>query len=186
MSVPFPRTRTSSLGYDTEEVDDFLAKARLAYDDRAAGPGGAPVLTSEMVRSTAFTMQKGGYYPPAVDAALERLEDAFALRERDAAYRETGDERWYADARQRAAEILARLERPEGKRFTKAGPLSVGYHPKDVDEFADHLVEYFRSGADVSVTDVRTVAFRSRRGGYSEAQVDAVLDAVVDVMLAVR
>jgi DivIVA domain-containing protein len=185
VTSPFPRTRASVLGYDVDEVDDFLARARAAYDERDATTG-EHVLTSEMVRSTAFTMQKGGYEAPAVDAALERLEDAFALRERDRGYRAMGDEAWYQQARSRAAEILARLERPERNRFTRVGFLRVGYHPADVDAFADDLVEYFRAGADVTVADVRTVVFRSRRGGYSETQVDAVLDAVVDVMLAVR
>lgn len=184
MSAPFPRTRTSTLGYDVNEVDDFLRKARQAYDERSGD--GEFALTSESVRHTAFSMQKGGYYAPAVDAALERLEDAFATRERDEAYRAAGDETWYAQARAKAAEILIRLERPDGEKFTRAGFLRAGYHPKDVDEFTRHLVEYFRAGAEVTVTDVRTVVFRSRRGGYSEAQVDAVLDAVVDVMLAVR
>ena len=190
MSVPFPRTRNSSLGYDVTEVDEFLTRARLAYDEKSvaarAAAGEPAALTSADVRSTAFSMQKGGYFAPAVDAALERLEDAFALRERDRAYVESGDEAWFTGTRQRAAEILARLERPHGERFAKAGFLRVGYDVKDVDAFSDALVEYFRAGADVTVTDVRTVVFRSRRGGYSEAQVDAVLDAVVDVMLAVR
>ncbi len=185
MSVPFPRTRNSSLGYDVTEVDEFLAQARVAYDERATEGNGA-VLTSEVVRSKAFSMTKGGYYAPAVDAALERLEDAFALRERDRAYQAAGDEAWFSSARSRAAEILARLERPERQKFAKAGFLQVGYHPKDVDAFVAYLVEYFRAGADVTVTDVRTVVFRSKRGGYRESQVDAVLDAVVDVMLAVR
>ncbi|MCS5720946.1 DivIVA domain-containing protein [Herbiconiux sp. CPCC 203407] len=185
MSVPFPRTRSSILGYDVNEVDDFLRKARQAYDERDAADEHF-VLTSDLVRHTAFSMQKGGYYAPAVDAALERLEDAFALRERDRAYQEAGDEAWYANARSRAGEILLRLERPEGQKFTKAGFLRVGYHPKDVDAFCTGLVEYFRSGADITTADVRTAVFRSRRGGYDEAQVDAVLDAVVDVMLAVR
>jgi len=180
VSVPFPRTRNSTLGYDTDEVDGFLEKARMAYDERGE------VLSAGMVRSTAFTMRKGGYYPPAVDAALERLEDAFALRERDRAYQATGDEAWFAGARSRAGQILARLERPAGQKFARAGFLRVGYHPKDVDAFTQYLVDYFRTGTDVTVTDVRTVVFRSRRGGYSEAQVDAVLDAIVDVMLAVR
>jgi DivIVA domain-containing protein len=36
------------------------------------------------------------------------------------------------------------------------------------------------------VEDVRTSVFRPQRGGYLESQVDAVFDAVVDVMLAVR
>jgi len=33
---------------------------------------------------------------------------------------------------------------------------------------------------------VRTVAFRSVKGGYRESQVDYLLDSVIDVMLAVR
>lgn len=185
MSALFPRTRSSVLGYDVEEVDEFLARARVAYDERDSGTG-EYTLTSDMVRHTAFGMQKGGYDARAVDAALERLEDAFALRERDRAYRERGDEAWFAQARKRAGEILARLERPDGQKFARSGFLAQGYHPKDVDAFVDHLVEYFRSGAEVTVADVRTAVFRPRRGGYSEAQVDAVFDAVVDVMLAVR
>jgi DivIVA domain-containing protein len=185
VSVPFPRTRSSILGYDVNEVDDFLRKARQAYDERDEADENF-VLTSDLVRHTAFTMQKGGYHAPSVDAALERLEDAFALRERDRAYRQKGNEAWYAEARSRAGEILLRLERPAGERFTKAGFLRVGYHQKDVDAFAAGLVEYFRAGADITPADVRTAVFRSRRGGYDEGQVDAVLDAVVDVMLAVR
>ncbi|ARJ04848.1 DivIVA domain-containing protein [Humibacter sp. BT305] len=184
MSSPFPHTRGSKLGYDTDEVDEFLARAREAYDTRASG--GGPAISSDLVRRTAFTMRKGGYFPPAVDAALERLEDAFALRERDQAWTKAGDEAWFANARSRAREILNRIERPDGQKFTRAGFLRIGYHPKDVDAFAYHLVQYFRAGADLSVTDVRTITFRSKRGGYDEAQVDALLDAVVDVMLAVR
>jgi DivIVA domain-containing protein len=184
VSELFPRTRSSSLGYDLDEVDEFLARARTAYDER--DDAGEYTLTSELVRRTAFGMQKGGYDPRAVDAALERLEDAFALRERDRAYREQGDEEWFAEARARAAEILARLERPDGERFAAAGFLRQGYHRKDVDAFAGELVQYFRSGALVTVSDVRTAVFRPKRGGYSESQVDALLDAVVDVMLAVR
>ena len=38
----------------------------------------------------------------------------------------------------------------------------------------------------MSVDDVRTVAFRTKRGGYNETQVDVFLDAVIGVMLAVR
>jgi DivIVA domain-containing protein len=184
VSAPFPRTRSSSLGYDIDEVDDFLARARVAYDER--DQAGEFTLTAAMVRQTAFGMEKGGYDARAVDAALERLEDAFALRERDQAYRQQGDEAWFAEARGRAAEILARLERPDGQKFERVSVLRQGYQQKEVDVFAARLIEYFRAGADVTVSDVRTAVFRPRRGGYSESQVDAVLDAVVDVMLAVR
>ena len=40
-------------------------------------------------------------------------------------------------------------------------------------------------GAEVQLEQVRAVAFRMQRGGYREVQVDAVLDAVIEVMLAV-
>jgi len=64
--------------------------------------------------------------------------------------------------------------------------LSTGYHPKDVDAFAKRLGGYFREGKPLSLTEVRSIVFRPKHGGYREAQVDALLDAVVEVMLAVR
>jgi DivIVA domain-containing protein len=64
--------------------------------------------------------------------------------------------------------------------------LSDGYHRKDVDAFANRLVQYFQDGTSLSVEEVRTTTFRQQKGGYREAQVDLLLDTVVDVMLAVR
>ena len=55
-----------------------------------------------------------------------------------------------------------------------------------MDRFADRIAKYFRGTKPMSVDDVRTVAFHPRRGGYREAQVDLLLDAVIDVMNAVR
>ncbi|WP_165067601.1 DivIVA domain-containing protein [Marisediminicola senii] len=183
MSTTFPRTRRPRLGYRVEQVEDFLEEARRAYDAGAVGDG---VITSQTIRHTAFELIKGGYETDTVDAALERLEDAFALRERERALKQRGDDAYYADARVRAQEILDRLARPAGERFTRAGRLTAGYHVGDVDAFADLLVAYFRDGVPLTITEVRTAAFRSRRGGYSEPQVDLVIDAVIDVMLAVR
>jgi DivIVA domain-containing protein len=81
---------------------------------------------------------------------------------------------------------MERLLRPAGQRFNRMGALSEGYHPKDVDAFAEELIKHFRDGRPLSIEEVRTAAFRIKRGGYQEAQVDLVLDAVVHVMLAVR
>ncbi|MBC7519380.1 MAG: DivIVA domain-containing protein [Microbacteriaceae bacterium] len=183
MSTTFPRTRRSRLGYNVEQVEDFLEDARRAY---SAGAGELTVITAATIRSMAFVMQKGGYLTTAVDAAMERLEDAFSAREREASVRVQGDAAWYAQARSKAQEILDRLARPETKRFSREGILSVGYHPVDVDDFTDRLVSYFQDGGALSATDVRGIAFRPKRGGYSEAQVDLVLDGVLEVMLAVR
>ena len=80
--MTFPRSRKSTWGYDVNEVEDFLEDARRAY---AADRSQPTVLTADSIRHIAFTMRKGGYSTTAVDAALERLEDAFAAREREKA-----------------------------------------------------------------------------------------------------
>jgi DivIVA domain-containing protein len=183
VSTTFPRTRKSRRGYDINQVEDFLEEARRAY---TAEQGVVSVVTAENIRTTAFTMQKGGYSPVHVDAALERLEDAFASRERERVVQESGDQVWFAQARSTAQEILARLGRPAGHRFDGAGFLANGYNRKDVDAFADRLQQYFQSGKPMSIDEVRSVAFRPKKGGYREAQVDLLLDTVVTVMLAVR
>lgn len=183
MSTTFPRTRKSRHGYNIDQVEDFLEDARRAY---TADPGAPTVITAAGIRRTAFSMQKGGYSPAHVDAALERLEDAFAARERERAFAHQGDAAWYAGARSAAQEILDRLARPAGRKFKRVSWLTIGYHPADVDAFAGQLVGYFQHGKPMSVEQVRTVVFRSKKGGYHETQVDLLIDAVIEVMLAVR
>lgn len=183
MSTTFPRTRRSRLGYDVEQVEDFLEEARHAY---GAEPGQPTVVTAESIRRTAFALKKGGYSTAHVDAALERLEDAFSGREREVDLQRTGERAWYDRARTVAQEVLDRLARRDGEKFQRVGGLSDGYDVKEVDRFAARLRDYFEDGAPMGVDEVRTVVFRSRRRGYREAQVDMLLDSVVDVMLAVR
>jgi DivIVA domain-containing protein len=179
----FPRSPKSKPGYDVAQVDEFLVAARRAYDSDPSAPG---ALSAADIRHTAFSMAKGGYSTSHVDAALERLEDAFAARERDAARGSGHDSAWFEDARTSAQAILERLERPVGHRFQRVSFLTLGYNRQDVDRFAGRLVKYFQDGRPMSVEEVRTVTFREQRGGYREAQVDLLLDSVTDVMLAVR
>ena len=184
MSTTFPRTRHSKRGYDVEEVEAFLADARRAY---SAAPGAVTLITSESIRLSAFSMRRGGYSPVHVDAALERLEEAFAGRERERVFAETGgDTEWYTQARDSAQVILDRLARPSGSKFTRVGPLTRAYSPRAVDAFSERLIDYFQHGEPLLVDEVRTVAFPAKRRGYNEAQVDLVLDRVVTVMIAVR
>jgi len=182
VSTTFPRTGTKTLGYNREQVDEFLAFAKRSYDSNED----TVELTAEGIRHTAFAMQKDGYSTARVDAALERLEDAFAARERERASREQGEEAWMDEARATAQVLVNRLGRPAGHRFARTSFLSVGYSRADVDRLAAKLLTYFQDGKPVAVDTVRTAVFRPERGGYREAQVDAVLDSVVDVMLAVR
>jgi len=184
VSTTFPRIRKSRRGYNVDQVEDFLEDARRAYSSEIPGPS---VVTSESIRTTAFAMQKGGYSTTHVDAALERLEDAFASRERDRAFAPPGgDAEWYSNARGTAQEILDRLARPEGNRFSRVSFLTRAYNVKQVDAFADRLVDYFQHGKPMSIDEVRLAAFTATRRGYTEQQVDLLLDNVIDVMLAVR
>lgn len=184
MSTTFPRTRRSKRGYHVNEVEEFLEDARRAY---SADVGTLTVISSESIRTTAFGMQRGGYSPTHVDSALERLEDAFASRERDRVFaHEGGDTEWYGQARTAAQVILDRLARPTSAKFTRVGPFTKAYSTRAVDAFAERLIDYFQHGKPLMVDDVRTVAFPAKRRGYNETQVDLLLDRVVTVMLAVR
>lgn len=182
MSTTFPRTNKKTPGYDIAQVDRFLATARRAYDALDE----TTQLTAEDIRHTAFAMHKGGFSPRHVDAALERLEDAFAARARERTARAMGEAAWLEQARANAHVLINRLHRPAGDRFDRVSFLTVGYSRTDVDRFANKLLKYFTEGWPLTVDDVRSAVFSPRRGGYRETQVDVVLDAVVDVMLAVR
>lgn len=179
--APFPDARGRQKGYEKRAVDAFLARARTAFetDDPEL------VIASTDVRRAAFPLVRRGYAIGAVDAALGRIEDAFAARERDVALSRAGARAWVGRTRDLAQEILDRLSRPRGRRFARVGVLRYGYRIDEVDIVADKLSRYLESGEPLTVEQVRTVAFRMQRGGYRETQVDAVLDGVVEVMLAI-
>lgn len=182
MSSTFPRVKRGS-GYDIDEVEDFLEDARRAY---TGDPGSAQIVTATSIRQIGFRMKRGGYQPAAVDAALERLEDAFAARERDRKLTHLGNQGAYEQARTDAQVILDRCLRPRGRRFHRVGILTTGYAVRDVDLFADRIVRYLQQGTPLAVDDVRGATFASVKGGYEETQVDLVLDAVVDLLLSVK
>lgn len=182
-SSTFPHVRGSRRGYAVAEVEDFLEDARRAYQ---GDPGAAGLVTATTIRQVAFSMSRGGYQPAAVDAALERLEEAFAARERERAIGQAGDQAWYSRTRDVAQELLDRVTRPRGSRFRRVGPFTGGYSVRDVDAFTDRVTTYLQRGTPLTAAEVRSAVFRRQRGGYSETQVDVVLDAVVDVLLAVR
>jgi len=179
-TAPFPDAPGRSKGYEKRAVDQFLARAREAFESDAAG-----VLRSTEVRATAFPLVRGGYAIAPVDAALGRVEDAFAAREREHALSRLGARAWVAETRDTAQVVLDRLQRPRGRRFDRVGFMRYGYRVDEVDVAADRIARYLAVGDAITAEQVRSVAFRMERGGYREEQVDAVLDAVVEVMLAI-
>lgn len=178
-AMPFPDSGRAK-GYEKRAVETFLSRAREVFESDDVG-----TLRSSDVRAAAFPLVRGGYSVTAVDAALGRVEDAFAAREREHALSRLGARAWVAETRDTAQVVLDRLRRPRGSRFERVGILRYGYRVDEVDVVADRVARYLAAGDPVTPDQVRAVAFRMQRGGYREAQVDAVLDAVVDVMLAV-
>ena len=176
----FPETRGREKGYEKQPVDEFLDRARASFER------GSDDLTSADIRKAAFPLVRRGYTITAVDAALGRIEDAFAARERSSAVAVSGARAWVGHTRELAQEVLDRLSRPARERFDRVSRLQYGYRVPEVDLVADKLAGYLETGAPVTVEQVRAVAFRMERGGYREMQVDAVLDAVVEIMLAVK
>jgi DivIVA domain-containing protein len=178
-SPAFPLVTRGRKGYDPAAVDEFLTAARAAFE------ASAPDVSAADVRSAGFKLVREGYEPGAVDAALGRIEDAFARRERADALSKRGARAWVGASRTLAQEVLDRLSRPSRQKFTRVPVLRFGYRIDEVDLVAGRVAKYLETGEGLSVEQVRTVAFRMQLGGYDETQVDAVLDAVVDVMLSV-
>lgn len=179
-TTPFPDAPGRRKGYEKRAVDTFLEQARDAFE--ADEPG---ALRSTEVRAASFPLVRGGYEIGPVDAALGRVEDAFAAREREYALSRLGARAWVAETRDTAQVVLDRLSRPRRARFDRVGFTRYGYRVDEVDIVADRIAGYLAAGEPVTAEQVRSVAFRPQRGGYRESQVDAVLDAVVEVMLAV-
>ncbi|MDI3330095.1 MAG: DivIVA domain-containing protein [Micrococcus sp.] len=175
---PFDVVPRDTFGYHRRQVDEFMTRARVAYE----GAGG---LRAADIRRITFDAVKGGYAADQVDDMLDRLEDALARAEREARIRSEGEDTWSARV-QGSVEILrGRLERPDGERFrrpSRAGATS--YDVVGVDALCRRLLARFEGRDALDANDVRRAVFSAATGaqGYDEAQVDAFLDASIDVL----
>ena len=181
----FERVPRSEYGYNARQVDEFLQRARISLETPAAA---ARPIKSLDVRAVSFDPVKGGYSATTVDAALDRLEDAFARRERDELIAEQGEEAWLRQIGQLSATLRGRLHRPDGERFRRpAKKKTRSYNTRDVDRLCADLIGYLEEDKPLSVDNVRRAVFRPAVGqdGYEETQVDAFLDRVVELMAAI-
>lgn len=179
-AAAFRVTRGRERGYHRAAVDSFLAAARTSFEQDL------DELSAAEIREASFPLVKGGYVIAEVDAALSRVEDAFAARQRDRAVRTEGAHAWVGRAREEAQVVLDHLSRERRRLFARTGFLSFGYRVDEVDHVAERIVRYLRDGDALSAEQLRSAAFRMQRRGYREEQVDALLDATIDVILAVR
>lgn len=176
----FAVTTGRQRGYHRAAVDSFLDSARAAFEAERTDFG------ADDVRAASFPLVREGYVIADVDAALARVEDAFAQRTREREIQKVGVDVWVARAREDAQQVLDHLSRPARERFARTSILTFGYRIEEVDHVADRIVAFLRDGEPLAAEQVRDAAFRMQRGGYREEQVDALLDATVEVILAVR
>lgn len=179
----FPLSRKGQLGYQTDAVDSFLQRARSTYDSEA---GSIKPVTSADIRKVAFPLKKNGYSARFVDAAMDRLEEVFYERERRVRMSDIGDDAWWAEVGQLLREVRRRIELPNGSRFRRRGFLATGYRRSQVDAFLDRVSALFAGEGQITTAEVRSVVFHSEWRGYDEDQVDALLDAVIEILLATR
>lgn len=185
----FARVDEERWGYDPAEVDDFLQRVDAVLATTAGDPRSAPGVGSRQVRERVFDRVQGGYDPAPVDVRLDELEDELAARERDAFIHEHGPERWEEHLELLGQTLLGRLNRPHGERFRQPSQRKqLGYSVADVDVLCDRITEHFRSDEALDPTLVRKAVFRQAQGQrcYEEQQVDAFLDRVVELILALR
>ncbi len=180
----FPRMSGWKTGYDPVQVDSFFKRARESFEREAPQPGD---LDARAVRTVGFDLVRKGYHVGVVDAALDRLEDAFAKRSRDRLIAKAGKDSWVQELTRAASSLRGRLTRPAGERFNHAAKGEIGYDIEEVDALCDRISGYFTQGEAMSVDEVRRVLFRVRKGerAYDEDQVDAFIDRVVEVMASV-
>ena len=170
-------------GYAPDQVDEFFAEARRVYEGKAPG-----ALTGREVRHAAFDLVRGGYTTASVNAALDRLERAFTVRQRAEFVATHGQQAWMEHLAGQARTLYGRLTRPDGERFAPAKRGEQGYDPEDVDALCRRLVDYFDHGHSLSSDEIRTATFRRKKGkgAYAEGPVDAFCDRAIEVLLGVE
>jgi DivIVA domain-containing protein len=186
-AVARPRLRRVGLlsrGYAPKQVDAFLARVELAFR------GAQPALSAREIRETGFELVHGGYDVARVDAVLDDLELQSAV------LAAAGSRRGRIDPTAEISFLRQELSEAYMQRFPRRRFPRRGYDIDDVDEFVDEvlaaldaLLQRLPGPGDtrpLTVADVRTVAFRPKRGGYAEEAVDEALDRVVELLLLVE
>lgn len=175
---PFRTVPKREFGYHTGQVDEFINHARQAYETEHG-------ITADTVQAKAFDLVRGGYRTDQVDQVLERLEDALRRVERDEFIATCGQQAWDEQLIERVEELNGRLERPRGEKFRPAEPGVQGYNVDDVEVCMARIIGHLQDEEHIRIEEVRNVTFRAEKGphGYDEAQVDAFLLAVVELLV---
>lgn len=175
---PFNSVAKRDYGYHNAQVDEFIDAARQAYETDTG-------ITADTVQAKTFDLVRGGYRTDQVDQVLERLEDALRKAERDDYIATHGQQTWDLKLIGRLEELMGRLERPRTEKFRPATTGVSGYDMDEVDACMARINSHLQDEDHVRLQDVRNVTFSDQKGphGYDEAQVDAFLQAVIELLV---
>jgi len=177
MSAHFKKVSASELGYDPASVDPIIDLARKHFAD----PDGR-ALDAATLRNSAFKLVKGGYQIASVDAALERLDEAFVEQEARLVLERTGHDGAAAHINGIRNTLQGRIDRPAKQRFDRTALWFKGYSVAQVDSLLKRIDGAIEGRRDLTAADLREVTFAPRWRGYSEAQVDAFIDRAVQFL----
>ncbi len=182
MAAIFPKSGMLRPGYSPDQVNQFFARAREAYE------GGIPAsqFSAQNVQQVAFELKRGGYDTRAVDSALNRLEAAFVQRDKIDFISVNGESQWHAKVAEDATALYPRLLRPDGERFSRPPKGEKGYKADQVDALLKRITAYFDSNEPLTASNVRLALFDQAKGdsAYREDQVDAYLGRTIQILLA--
>lgn len=179
-------------GYDTRQVDTFLARAHKLYESDVTK------LTQRDIGNVSFDLRKNGYIISQVDAALSRL--ALAVSDRYTSWQITqyGRQKWLEKATASQQALSIHGLRAQGERFAPGRSRDPSYDRKQVDRLVDQLIAKTagqlgiehdpvsdnKNLEDITAARVSNVIFTQRRGkrGYDERQVDYFLVRAVELL----
>lgn len=191
--LDLPRVGPRDWGYRVDEVEALLVPLLGAGSSEGPtvhgeGPGDDDRLPEpQSLREAVFRRQRGGYAPAGVDAAIDRLEDRAAGALARRRIRENGSQSWDDHVDRQLELIMGRLQRPAGHRFRAPSSLSArGYSAPEVDELCERLLEQLQRHDAPPAEQIRAAVFGAAHGQdvYEEHQVDAFLDAVVELLIS--
>lgn len=177
----FKTVAKGKLGYSQVEVDSFIERARDQYNNVSA-----QLLDWRDITAQQFPLVKGGYDVIAVDNAIDKLQDSFAERElkrKVDPYAPSLSGSLLAELR---ILLLGRASRAKNKRFSRSGVLAIGYSRKEVDALLSIVEEFLNGEEELTLSEVRTLSFKVKRGGYIESQVDAYIERLVEFLQTQR
>lgn len=177
MTAHFLHVPTDELGYEPKSVDAVIETARRQFADP-----GSHVLDASMLRRSQFSLEKGGYRIDSVDAALDRLDDAFAQQEANRILVRKGHQGAQEHLLELKETLLSRTGRGRSKAFTRNSWWLKGYSVRQVDNLLQSVEAALEGKASVAVAQLRQATFSPKWAGYSEAQVDAYLDRLVQYL----